>query len=305
MTSSSTWQRALFPRTPATRLAALRILVAGFGVVYLLSRVPHLTSFAHFSVRSFRPVGPIAVLSEPLPAGAVVGLFAVAVLSGVAATIGFRYRLSGPIFGLSLLWVLSYRNSWGMIFHTENLLVLHALIIGLAPAADAWSLDQKGASPPAPSRRYGWAVRAMVLVVLLSYVVAGVAKLRAAGWAWTSGEELRSHIAFDAVRKLELGSIHSPLGAALVPHVWAFPPLAWLTLAFELGAPLALLGGRWARGWALTAWGFHVGVLALMAIVFPYALLGVAFAPLFEVERLFERWLWPRLQRLTGRPART
>jgi hypothetical protein len=38
--------------------------------------------------------------------------------------------------------------------------------------------------------------------------------------------------------------------------------------------------------WATAAWLFHVGIVALMAIVFAYPLSGVAFAPLFRLERL-------------------
>lgn len=288
-------RRMGFPSLPPQRLASMRILVGAFAVVYLLARAPHLTSFGQFSPRAFAPVGPISVLGSPLPTSLVVGFFAVALLSSIAATLGYRFRWSGPIFGVSTLWVLSYRNSWGMIFHTENLLVMHALIIGWSPAADTWSVDSAGAEAPASSGRYGWALRAMCLVVVLSYVVAGVAKLRAAGWGWTDGDELRSHIAFDAVRKLELGSVHSPLGAAIIPHAWLFPPLAWLTLAFELGAPFAMLGGRAAAVWCWAAWGFHVGVLLLMAIVFPYPLLGLAYAPFFAIEKPFIRWVWPML----------
>jgi hypothetical protein len=33
-------------------------------------------------------------------------------------------------------------------------------------------------------------------------------------------------------------------------------------------------------------WGFHVGVLALMAILFPYPVTFIAFAPFFRTERL-------------------
>ncbi|HSG82424.1 MAG TPA: hypothetical protein VLC48_09245, partial [Gemmatimonadota bacterium] len=99
-------------------------------------------------------------------------------------------------------------------------------------------------------------------------------------------DSLRNLVAFDNLRKIELGDAHSPLGGMLVGHAWLFPPLAVFTLAVELGAPLALLGGRIARIWALLAWGFHVGVVAVMAIVFSYPLLGVAFAPFFAVEKL-------------------
>jgi hypothetical protein len=62
----------------------------------------------------------------------------------------------------------------------------------------------------------------------------------------------------------------------------------------ELGAPVALLGRRIAAAWAALAWSFHLGVLALMAIAFPYPLLGVAFLPFFRAERLRRRARQPR-----------
>lgn len=305
---TSILERWLFPAEPPTRLAAMRILVSLFAIVYLLARAVHLTDFSQLDEAAFQPVGPISVLEAPWPPALVLSTFVIALLSGIAVCFGVYHPFTGPTFGLSLLWVLSYRNSWGMIFHTENLLVISALILSVAPAADVWSWDARRrnvASDATPSRRFGWALLALRWVVVLSYVVAGVAKLRAAGMDWAGGEVLRSHVAFDALRKLELGSVYSPIGAALVSQPWVFTPLAWLTLALEIGAPLALLGRRWAIVWCSTAWAFHFGVLVLMAIVFPYPLLGIAYAPFFAVERMFERWLWPVWQRVvpTSRPA--
>jgi hypothetical protein len=52
-----------------------------------------------------------------------------------------------------------------------------------------------------------------------------------------------------------------------------------------------LLARRAARAWVAAAWAFHVGILATMAIVFPYPLLGVAFAPFFAIEGIrLPRW---------------
>ncbi|HEX6418675.1 MAG TPA: hypothetical protein VFZ77_09265, partial [Acidimicrobiales bacterium] len=85
------------------------------------------------------------------------------------------------------------------------------------------------------------------------------------------------------------GDAWSPAGTALVAHAWVFAPLAVLTLVVELGAWVALLGGRWRTAWVAAAWLFHAGVLALMAIVFAYPLSGVAFAPFFRLERLAGR----------------
>jgi hypothetical protein len=173
-----------------------------------------------------------------------------------------------------------------MLFHTENLLVLHVAVLACCPqAADVWAW-RRGQEPAITAESYGWPLKVLSLVTVSAYLVSGIAKLIHAGPGWLGGAEIRAHIAFDAIRKLELGSVHSPMGAALVKVPWVFTPLAWLTLAFELGAPLALFGGRLTRVWVMTCWSFHAGVLLLMMIVFPYPLSAVAFASLFRAERL-------------------
>jgi HTTM domain len=275
---------------PAERLAVLRILVGGFALGYLLVRFSHLAAYGSFGDDQFEPVGPVAVLAGPLPANVVELLVIAAVLSGVAFMVGWRFAVTGPLFALLLLWVLSYRNSFGQIFHTENLLVLHVLVLGVAASADAFSLD--GRARPhgfiAEDGRYGWPIRLMCLLTILTYLVAGSTKLQNAGLEWVTGDVLRNYIAYDNLRKAELGDSYSWLGARLVAEGWLFKPLAVLTLAVELGAPLALFSKVSARLRVAAAWCFHVGILLLMAIVFPYPLLGVAYASFFEVEKPWE-----------------
>ena len=271
---------------PAKRLAVLRVLVGGFAVGYVVIRAPNFVSYASFDDSQFAPVGIVTLLDGPLPDIVLRLLVAVTVVVGVAFLAGWRFRISGPAFALLLLSLMTYRNAWGQIFHTENILVLHVLVLGLSPAADALSLDSRGRNAPGEESRYGWPIRLMCIVTVLTYFIAGETKLRIAGLDWITSDSLRNFIAYDNLRKVELGDTHSPLGGMLVRHAWLFPPLAVATLAVELGAPLALLGGRIGRVWSLLAWGFHVGVTAVMAIVFPYSLLGIAFAPFFRVERL-------------------
>jgi len=278
-----------FAPAPARRLALLRLLVGGFALSFLVGRLPSNLNVAGFVRAEFVPTGVVKLfLRAPLASEVVIGLACLAPVLAVPFVLGFAYRVTAPLFALVLLWVTTYRNSWGMLFHTENLLVLHVLVLVASPAADALSIDARGRPLPEPSGAYGWPARAMTWATTICYVLAGLAKLKLAGPVWLEGDLLRAQIAYDNLRKIELGSGYSSLGAALVHYQAPFLFLAVLTVALELGAPVALIGRRVALVWALAAWGFHVGVAALMAIPFPYQLSFVAYAAFFEVERAYD-----------------
>lgn len=286
MTAVREW---FFRPAPASRLAAIRWLVLTFALVYLIGAASPLLRPMWLPQNTFRPVGIVSVLHQPLLPPLVVAVYATCLATGFAALLGLYYRWTAPSFAVLLLWATSYRSSWGMLFHTENLLVMHVAVLACCPqSADTWSWRTR-TPPAAEAHFYGWPLRVLSLVTVSAYVVAGLAKFVHAGPAWLGGDEIRAHIAFDAIRKLELGSVHSALGVALVKVPWLFAPLAIVTLALELGAPLALLGGRCAVAWAVVCWGFHFSVLCLMMIVFPYPLSGVAFASLFPAERVIAR----------------
>jgi hypothetical protein len=272
---------------PTERLALLRIGIGGYALIYLLTRVGDLLAPLRYPAAAFAPLGITRLLAAPLPPALVIGAYLLSVLTGAVFVLGLAYRWVAPAFALALLWVLSYRHAWGMIFHTDNLLALHVLLLAAAPAGRALRLRARGDG--ADSLCSGWVVRALCLVTVATYLLAGIAKLQLSGFAWAGGAALREQIAYDALRKIELGSVHSPLGPWLLPHGWVFAPLSAFSLAAELLAPLALLGLRWAAVWCACAWLFHLGVLASMAIAFPYPLSGAAFLAFFPIEGWFRK----------------
>jgi hypothetical protein len=274
---------------PAKRLAALRALLGTYAFVYATVRIVHFASFSRYSPAQFHPVGVVNVLSQPLPTWLTWTLAVATCISGLAFAAGFRFRVSGVAFAALLLWVTSYASSWGMVFHTENLMVLQIVVLALAPAADAYAIGVQSPSEDVTDARYGWPIRLMCAVTALAYFIAGVAKLRVSGLDWVTGEILQNYISYDALRKAELGSIHSPLGPWLATHGAIFKPLAAFSLVMELGAPLALFGRRIAAVWVVSAVLFHLGVLAVMAIMFPYVCFGFGFACFFRVERAADR----------------
>lgn len=296
--------RWLFAPAPPERLAVLRLLVGGYAVVFLVARWPSFWGAPGLPARQFEPVGPLWWMGDPLPAALARALIVIVVFIGLAFVAGAWWRVSGPLFAIGFLLVATYRLSWGHVIHSEHLPALHLLVIGFAPAADVWAVRRRRAttdphvSPPPPSPRYGWPIRIMVVILLITYVLAGWMKLRNGGGDWLRGDVLRNQIAYDNLRKELLGSQHSPIGGWLVQYGWVFGPLAWITMAIELGAPLALLGGRVRTWWAIGAWLFHVGIVTLMAISFPYQVAGIAYLCLFAPERAVH---WVRARRAARR----
>lgn len=280
---------------PAVRLALLRIAFGAFATWYLGTRLRPLSNVATLEPWQFSPVGLAWFLARPLPSSVVLGAVVAALALAPAVALGFRYRVVAPVFAVLLLWITSYRNSWGMLYHTDNLLVFHALVLAVAPAADTLSLDaqrwRRQGRPVATESehgRYGWVIRALCVLTVTAYFVAGVAKLKLGGFAWAEGEQLRAQVAMDSLRKLMLGREVSTIGVWMVRHPALFVPLAVLTLFVELGAPFALAHRRLGLAWTLGAWGFHLGVLATMGITFAYPLSFTPFLAFWRVERGYE-----------------
>jgi hypothetical protein len=268
------------------RLAWIRRLVALWSLVWLVVRAPFLLSLADLPAHRWHPLGVLAPIDAP-PSSAVALL--VLVTSAALAVLVLLDRgpraVVLPVWALGVLLTTTWSSSWGHLFHTEHLLALHALILGVA------ALPRR--IDPA------FVVQAMAVATVTTYVVAGVAKLRGSGGEWLSGDVLREQVAFDNLRKAVIGSSTAPLGTRLVDQQWLWRPLALGSLVVELSAPIALVNRRLALAWVATAWLFHVGVVLLMAIAFPYPLSLVAYAPLLPLEDVAA---WVRARRARAAP---
>jgi hypothetical protein len=274
-----------FAPAPAERLATLRIAIVGYAFIYLWLRFGEFISISRLPVSHFKAVG-VTAWSGPLPSSIVIALVVATMIALGAMLLGVAYRYVAPVAAIGLLFVTTYRNSWGMVFHTENLLVLHVAALALAPAADAWSIDRWRGWVRPNTTGYGWAIKLLVALTVATYMLAGIAKMRIAGAAWLDGEFLRNQIAVDNLRKALLGDAIAPLATQFLEHPAGFTIFSVMTLVLELGAPLALVLGGWvARLWALAVWGFHVGVVLLMNIWFLYPLAFVPFLCVFRCER--------------------
>jgi len=296
--------KAFYRPLPPQRLAWIRILVFGYGLAYVLLLWRMFLEAPSLPPDEYRPVGIFylygAGLSEPAVHLIFIAFFAV----GVMAAAGWRFEVTGPAFAVLTLVLLSYRNSWGYIQHGEKLPAIHTLILGFSPAADAVSLDARrragrGWHPPQAADSYGWPVRLMACVTVITYVLSAVTKLRYSGWSWITSDLVRNAVGWVALRNDVLGLPHSPIGPRLLQFPWLFKAIAAFTIVVELAAPVAFIE-RLRMWWIVSAMLMHWGILALMLIPFPYHLFGLAYLPFLPVERWAQRVL-PR----SGEPTRS
>jgi hypothetical protein len=276
--------------TPAARLGLVRALVGGYTFYYLARRRKMLREVVRTDPELFTPVGPVRALSRPVPAPVADTLNDATLVSTALFTLGVGHRLIGPVHSALLGWTLSYRNSWSMIFHSDNSLVLHTLVLGVSRAADAVSADALVTRRrPDPHPRYGWPLTLMNALSTSVYLLSGIAKVKGpSGVSWVRGDSMRRQVAIDIVRKEVYGSEAPTTAYALYPHRALFTLFAAGSLVVELFAPVGLLNRKLGRLWAVAAFGMHWGIRVIMGIRFRYQMSGVSFASWFEVERVLD-----------------
>ena len=285
-----------FEPAPAARLAILRILIGAFVVWYLTMEQDIFLRVARTTdPRLFAPVG--VVFGSPLDPGVFEWLYRATLLVAICFTLGLGHRITGKLFAAAVLWVLCYQDSWSMIFHSMNLVALHAIVLGFTRSADALSLDawlwgrpQAGHGPAGQTDwQYGWPMKLICAVTVSTYLVTAITKLAGPlGLGWMTGQALRCQMAVDQLRKELLGVPPNAVSYALYDWLPLFSVLAVGSLALELFAPLALLNRRVGRFWSMNAFLMHWGIYFVMGITFEYQLTGVIFAPFFRLERLLE-----------------
>ncbi len=287
--------RFWFEPAPAFRLGLLRAAIGSYALWYVATRRDLIASLASGDSELFEPVGIARLLDAPLPPSVVDWVVLATVAAGIPFVLGLFYRISGPAFALLLMATLCYRNSWSMVFHMHNALVLHVLVLGAARAADGFSIDairrRMGLCLRAPpglqeDAAFGWPVRLICMITALQYFLAGVAKVAGPqGLEWAAGSVLRDQVAVNAIRSEVLSGSTMPLSYTLHEWTWLYGVIGIGTLALELGAPVAVLWRRSAWTWAILTFAMHWGIFAIMGIKFRYHLAGIIFLTFFPVEK--------------------
>ena len=215
------------------------------------------------------PPGPMSVFSSVPPRAALELLeLATAVLAALLV-LGIRTKT------VSILLALALATGFGLIYSFGK--IDHTIVTVLVPAVMAFSgwgraLSVDAARDHAVDRPVEqWPMRLLALMIGLSFMTAGVAKLRT-GWLDLDTHAVQGHFA--------RGSFSGERAEWLAPQLIDFhvgrlwEAADWFTVALELGLLLTVFWWRLFRIAIAVAALFHVGVLLMMNIAFSWNLVG-------------------------------
>jgi hypothetical protein len=262
-----------FTPAPVGRITALRVVVYGYIPIDLLLTGGWVRSHTAVSQAMYGPLRISRLLHLPVPADGTVIALEVALALTAVATIVASVRgnataaLGATVAVLYVLWML-VAMSYGKVDHDR-----FAFLVALAvlPTVRGAAVRDRTSSAAA-----GWALRSIQVAVVLTYFLAGWAKIRFGGWNWPTGATL----------ELALLRRNTPLSTWLIDRPELLVPMQFAMIAVELASPLVLLA-RSDRGKTVVAlgmWAFHLVVFSGVTIIFlPHCVAIASFVPL-------ERW---------------
>lgn len=186
------------------------------------------------------------------------------------AIVGLGGRWPALFVGVAMLLLQGWWKGCVGTGHAWYLPTYILLVLGLFGGNDRYSLDAAlarrfEAYPFRPAEAGSVAASGLARGLSLCLCVfvmgsAGLAKLSEAGPGWADGASLQAYLTSVGSPKpwgqwlFDLMVAHRPVSAAL----------SVFTFVIELGAPLILFFPRLRFPYVLCAWGFHIGIMALM-----------------------------------------
>jgi hypothetical protein len=255
---------------PVERLAFLRIVVPVATLGFLSSRLVHAGDW--LSVRAFHVpcLGSDdwrqAVCLPALPVWLAWAIAIATIIAGVALAVGFFTRAAAVLFASLVTYlVLADRLEAFTVTKIAPALTL-ALAVGASGArysVDAWRARRTAPASESPTHVSGGVIRFFQVFLVVIYSGAGLAKLRG---GWLSQDVLWSHVHDDYQSWIAWMLVKNLPGAA-------WQALQYLTLVFEVGAPLWFAVRRARLPALFVGLGMHAMIGLMFGPVIWFALL--------------------------------
>jgi hypothetical protein len=296
-----TW--AFGPGDPR-QLAALRIGLCAVLLFRLASRSEIYLALAEQPPELFRPLSFMTLFDQMPSRSVITACLIVGSVAAALAAAGLLGRAMLPIALVAATLLNGMYTAQGKVMHNDVLLTLCLLAIVFGRHSDAWSLDawlarrrsrRRGTahSPAAAGPAYGWPVRAAMLAIALSYLIAGLHKIvGSGGLGWASSENMRwiLYLASDSQG-------HNAIALWIADHAWLAHVAAFGLLAIEclFFAVLIKPALRWVFIPAAVA--LHVGTWLTLRLDYSAQLLSVVIV--FVTWPAVVAWLSVRRRALT------
>jgi Vitamin K-dependent gamma-carboxylase len=257
------WFRPL----PRARIAWLRTILYSFVFLDVLMTTAWVARHAAVPGELYRPLLIGRVLPLPIPGPVSVPVVEALLLASAAVALTGRLpRVAGAAVAILYLQWMVVAFSYGKVDHDRV-----AFLIALAVLPTVGKTHIRDRVRDAAS---GWAIRAIQVGVVLTYLLSAFAKFRFGGLDWVTGTTLVRAV---VRRGTMFGDLLSDMPVLLTAT-------QWLIIGFELAAPLLLVNGR-IRQWMLVVCAaFHAVTFASITIVFlPHVMCLLSFVPLERV----------------------
>ncbi|HSS38450.1 MAG TPA: HTTM domain-containing protein [Polyangia bacterium] len=269
---------------PIERLALARIALPLILLAFQSARLVHADEWlspAGFRVPDLGGDWRQPLYIPPVPIGVAWGVAVLMTVSGLALAAALFTRLAAAVFAALLAYVaLADRLE---AFTVSKLGPMLALALCLTPSGarysvDAWRARRRHPAEALPTHVSGGVIRFFQVFLAAMYSGAGIAKMRG---DWLGGDVLWSHL-HDNYQTW----VSWLLGQA-VP-AWGWQALQYLSLTFEVAAPIWFLLPRTRPIAVVAALSMH----ALIGLMFgPVIWFALLMSTLLLVCYLPERWL--------------
>jgi hypothetical protein len=179
----------------------------------------------------------------------------------VLALVGRFTRVSLFLFATGTWIFVAHLFSYGDRHHTEALFAIFLMLLALVPSGERLSVDaalrrrRTGRGGAEMSELASWPLKLILVLLGLTYLSAGLAKLLHSGLRWMNGYTLQGHTLADALSR------GHPFGVWLAQQHTLAILLSVFTIVFELFFWVSLVAPRrWLPAFLLVALMFQVGL---------------------------------------------
>lgn len=281
------WKKFWFLPQDPFNLGVLRFFVCcGGAVFYAFMHDAHPEGF----YANWQPISFYQLLPGPVSWNVVEGIRIVWLVTAFLAGLGLAFRYTIAVSAIAGVFYNGYTYNFGWVYHSGHVYIMALIVLALSRAGDGFRIFPSKKPLPAASSAYRWPIQLIRCYVVYVFFICGLQKV------WQAGMTFDWALSNSFFNMLVSTPYQSPIG------IWIQSQPAWVArmiacaglFVMELGAPLALLGRRWAAVYFFIWPAFHIFVTATFGIHSMFFSQVLVYTAFIDWQSVFGRILPPR-----------